>query len=99
MNAPFETPPAVDLLATAIGSVQRRLEQAKSNRERARIFWMAVVCAHNLASSDIVADDFRSLAIDTRLSAELGCQTIEHLIGWGLLNHDPFGDRPTWARR
>lgn len=92
MNAPF-APPAVEFLTTAIEAVQAQLERAKSNRERARIFWMAVVCAHDLAASDVIADDFRSLAIATRLAAELGDATIEHLIAWGIANRDPFGDR------
>jgi hypothetical protein len=95
MNAPFETPPVADFLSQAIEAVREQLERAQPNRERARIFWAAIVCSRDLGAADVVADDFRSLAIDTRLAAELGRETIGHLIKWGLLNRDPFGDRRT----
>ena len=89
-----------NLLAQAIECVRPKLDRATPIKERVRVFWAAIVAARDLGAADVVHDQFRQLAIDTALRADLGrCppyaadETIEHLIRWGLRDRDPFGRR------
>ncbi|SNB54310.1 hypothetical protein SAMN05414138_10219 [Rhodoplanes sp. JGI PP 4-B12] len=88
---------AVDHLAQAIDYVRPKLERTGPITERARTFWAAVRAARKLAATDVIHDEFRQLAIDTGLFADLGDhppyaagETIEHLIRWGLFARNPF---------
>lgn len=94
----FAPPVVIDLLGHAIAQTRRHL--SGSVKERVRIYWAAVVAARNLGASDVIRDAFMQLAIDSGLRADLmQCPpftvdgTLEHLIRWGLLDRDPFGDR------
>jgi hypothetical protein len=85
------TPPvAVDLLAAAIERVRAALDQTMPLPRRVRIFWAGVVASRNLGASDMIADDFLALAKGCGLHDELGAETINHLIRWGLLDRNPF---------
>jgi hypothetical protein len=85
-------PPTIDLLSQAIERIRPDLSRSIPVRQRARNFWAGVLCARDLGASDVVAEDFRQLAIDCGLLAELRRETVEHLIRWGMLARDPFGD-------
>ncbi len=98
MNAPFETPPAVDLLSQALELVRPQLERSKPLKQRVEIYWSAVAAAVDLAAADIVRDEFWQLAVQTGLADDLrqhadlyrSDKTLEHVLRWGLLRRNPF---------
>jgi hypothetical protein len=94
MTAPFALPPAIDLLGQAIQRVRPDLDRAKPIKERVRVFWAGVKAAHDLDAPHVVHKEFRQLAVDAGLFADLdrhADETVEHLISLGMLDRDPFG--------
>jgi hypothetical protein len=87
MNAHTPT----DLLTQAIGIALAEVQRTSPITQRARMFWAAVSAARDLAANDIIEADFLQLAADTGLQGDLGQDTVEHLIRWGLAGRDPFG--------
>jgi len=92
-------PVAVDLLAQAIERVRPDLDRSIPLKKRTRCFWAAVVCSRTLGTADVLHAEFKRLADETGLLHDLhnsapyaGAETVNHLIRWGLLEHDPFGD-------
>jgi len=86
-------------IASAIARYRTDLDQSIPIKQRAKNFWAAVVCSRELASPDVITREFKQLAEQTRLTADLtdphrrldGQATVEHLIRWGLFNRNPFG--------
>jgi hypothetical protein len=96
MNAPFEVPPVADLLTQAIEIIRPQLNRSTSLKQRVEIYWSAVAAAGNLATADIVHDEFLGLATETGLADDLrqslydSDKTLEHVLRWGLLRRNPF---------
>lgn len=91
----------VNPLTQAVERVRRDLDRSISIKQRAQYFWAGIVCSRHLATSDVVSGDFRRLADESGLTTDLvkfggsfnGHETVEHLIKWGLLNMNPFGEK------
>ena len=99
------TPPiAVDLLDQAIQRVRNDLELAATLPARTRIFWAGVAASRRLGAVDVVTEEFWKLAFShlwkrhapTKQGAlpydYSAYETTWHLIRWGLLARDPFGE-------
>jgi hypothetical protein len=88
-------PQAVDLLSQAIEFVKPHLDPSLPVTERLRTLWAAVFAARDLAASDVVEDEFLSLAMECALHRDLGYhaeEDLRHVIRWAMLGRDPFGN-------
>jgi hypothetical protein len=88
MNAPL------DMLSLAISKVRPHLDRSTPVACRIRVLWAGVVAARKLGAADVVAEEFRKLAVTSGLATDLGRhadEDIAHVIRWGLLDRDPFG--------
>jgi hypothetical protein len=84
-----------EALAEAIEHVRDHLSQPDTSAERIRKLWIGVVAARDLATDPILMRAFLQLARQTGLHRDLGRHADEdlaHVIRWGLLDRDPFGD-------
>src|SRR5689334_13824157 len=99
----FPPPITVDLLGQAIARIRPDIEAAPSLRERARTFWAGVLASRDLGTWDVVERDFWQLAFATGLIWKQdnpnrrgvlphSFETVAHLIRWGLLARNPFGE-------
>jgi hypothetical protein len=84
----------IDLLTHAIGIALAEMERTSPVTQRARLFWAAASAARDLAASDVLETEFLQFAANTGLNRELGRDTVEHLVRWGLAGRDPFGRLP-----
>lgn len=89
-------------LTQGIERIRSELDRDKPITQRCLAFWVAITVGRELAASDVVREQFRKLAVDSGLQADLnrhppydGEATIKHLIKWGLLGRDPFGKQLT----
>jgi hypothetical protein len=97
-------PIAIDLLDQAVQRIRKDLDSATTLRVRARVFWAGVLASRELGARDVVEVEFWRLAFDAGLiwdqaNPDKGrvlrhsYETVSHLIRWGLLERDPFGER------
>jgi hypothetical protein len=83
----------IPLLTQVIDRLRPMLARSIPVRERVVTFWLVVVESRDLGSSDVVAEDFRRLAQETGLIADLGRhggEDLEYVLQWGLRGCDPF---------
>ena len=93
MTAPFQPPPAVDLLCDALRKVRPHLDRTISVADRVRNLWAAVAAARDLAAADVIEAEFYLLAHDAGLAADLGRhadEDLRHVIRWAMLDRNPF---------
>jgi hypothetical protein len=86
--------PWADLLTQAIDCVRRQLGPSLSAAQRIRLFWAGVIAARDLASSDVLEQEFLRLGRDCRFTANLGRhgdEDMAHVVRWALLGRNPFG--------
>ena len=85
---------SVDRLSQASTHLRRHLDRSRSAGERIRMLWAAVVAARDLASADVIEDEFFIVARETGLERDLGRyaqENLRHVIRWALHNRNPFG--------
>jgi hypothetical protein len=85
---------STDLLTQVINQLRPHLARGIPLPERIRTFWAVALESRDLAASDVVVDDFLSVAAETGLIADLGRHGVEdcrHTIRWAMLCLDPFG--------
>jgi hypothetical protein len=90
--------PPADLLSQALQLVRPQLDGSTPLKQRIEIYWSAVAAATDLATVDIVQDEFLHLATETGLADDLrehadfynSNKTLEHVLRWGLLRRNPF---------
>jgi hypothetical protein len=85
MNAPLA------MIDHAVAVTRRHMDAATTPQGRLRALWAGVKHARNLASSDVVARAFNSLASEFR--HELGKRPTEdaaHVIAWAQRGIGPF---------
>jgi hypothetical protein len=86
-----------DLLSQVIDELRPHLARNMLVRERLVTFWSFVVESRNLGATDVVQDDFRGVAHDCGLVADLGrngAEFVEHVLQWGLRGFNPFEKGP-----
>jgi hypothetical protein len=101
---------SVDLLTQAVERTRLIMsDAARPTKERARILWASAKAARDLAASDVVAEAFLALAVETKLidadgywtgrdvrrtQRRFGREDIEHTIAWALRGWNPFEKGP-----
>jgi hypothetical protein len=81
------------LLTQVIDRLRPLLARDIAVRERIVDIWSVIVESRDLGASDVVADDFRRVAAETRLIADLGRhghEDFEHVLRAGLRGWNPF---------
>jgi hypothetical protein len=81
------------LLTQVIDGLRPQLARNFPVRERIVVVWAVIVESRDLGSSDVVADDFRELAAETGLIADLGrhgVEDFEHVLRAGMCGWNPF---------
>jgi hypothetical protein len=84
------------LLTKVINKLRPLLDRSVPVRERILIFWSVVAESRDLAALDRVESDFRDLAIEVGLVADLGrngADDLEHVLQWGLHGFNPFEEK------
>ena len=81
-------------LAQVIDRLRPQLARNIPVRERIVDIWAVIVESRGLGASDVVADDFRRVAVDAGLVADLGRHhgrdDFEHVLRWGMRAMNPF---------
>jgi len=85
-----------DLLTQAI-NVLRPLLATGTPKERIHIFWASAKAARDLATADVLIEEFTKVADETGLTAALGrhgAEDIAHVIRWAGRGWNPFEKGP-----
>lgn len=91
--APSPAPTPSNLLIEAISYVRPHLDRTLPVVDRLRNLWAAAVAARDLAATDIIEEEFMSLARETGLLRDLGRHAdadLHHVIRWAVLDQNPF---------
>lgn len=83
----------IDILTQVIDRLRPLLAHDTPIRERLVDIWAVIVESRDLGASDVVADDFRRVAEETRLIADLGRHgrdDFEQVLRWGMRGWNPF---------
>jgi hypothetical protein len=83
----------IALLTQVIDRLRPLLARDIPVRERIVVIWAVIVESRDLAASDVVADDFRCIAAETRLITDLGRhghEDFEHVLRAGMRGWNPF---------
>src|SRR6266481_2259405 len=94
---PIPTDTSSDMLTQVIERLRPYLVRDIPVKERLLTFWSFVVESRGLGASDIVEEDFREVAHDCGLIADLGrngTEILEHVLQWGLRGLNPFEKGP-----
>lgn len=86
-----DTPRA--LLTQVIDQLRPHLARAIPPKNRLFTFWSFVMESRDLGASDVVEEDFRGVARECGLIADLGrngAEDVEHILQWGLRGCNPF---------
>jgi hypothetical protein len=81
------------IITRVIDRLRPLLAHNVSVRQRIVEIWSVIVASRDLGASDIVADDFRRVAEESRLIADLGRhgrQDFEHVLRSGMCGWNPF---------
>jgi hypothetical protein len=81
------------LLTQVISQLPPMLARDIPIRERIVIIWAVIVESRDLGASDVVEDDFRCIAAETQLIADLGRhghEDFEHVLRAGMRGWNPF---------
>ena len=89
--------PPRDLLSQVIDKLRPHLARDIHVKDRLFTFWSFVLESRHLGASDVVEEDFRGVAHDCGLIADLGrngAENLEHVLQWGLRGFNPFEKGP-----
>lgn len=82
----------VDLLTHAVAVTRRHIEVATTPHARLRALWAGAKHARDMASSDVVADEFLQLAKAMGLAnGRHADEDVRHVLNWASRGMDPFG--------
>jgi hypothetical protein len=83
-----------DSLALVIKVVREQLSGESRIGTRIQILWAGVVVSRDIASADVIRQQFTRIARETDIVRDLGPhgeEDLAHVIRWGLLDRNPFG--------
>jgi hypothetical protein len=82
-----------DLLTQVIDQLRPHLARNIPVSERIRTIWSVALESRKFGATDVIADEFLCIAVETGLIADLGRHGVEdvvHTVDWAMRGLDPF---------